>query len=188
MRIGSAQVWIYRDKGEFGDNVDKDKSFSPQTGANYKGAPNGIEYNDVKGSLTFDWNWGSVSIIKDYFNWGHGNFGQLILSSKPPDYPRIELHLKPTDWIRFSYIHGWLNSLVIDSSSIQYEHAGSLDPRIKESFINKYIAANLLTITPLSGLDISVGNSFVYSGDLRPEMFIPFLFLNGSIIIPEEEA
>ena len=165
-----------RDKGEFGDNVDKDKSFSPQTGANYKGAPDGIEYNDVKGSLSFDWNWGSVSIIKDYFNWGHGIFGQLILSSKPPDYPRVELHLKPVDWLRFSYIHGWLNSLIIDSSAIHYEHTGSLDPQIKESFINKYIAANLLTVTPLSGLDISVGNSFVYSGDLRPEMFIPFLF------------
>lgn len=165
-----------RDKGEFGDNVNKDKSFSPQTGANYKSAPNGIEYNDVKGSLTFDWNWGSVSIIKDYFNWGHGIFGQLILSSKPPDYPRIELHLKPVDWLRFSYIHGWLNSLVIDSSAIHYEHTGSIDPQIKESFINKYIVANLLTVTPLAGLDISVGNSFVYSGDLRPEMFIPFLF------------
>jgi len=34
----------------------------------------------------------------------------------------------------------------------------------------------MLTITPVFGLDISVGNSFVYSGDLRPEMFIPFLF------------
>lgn len=165
-----------RDKGEFGDNVDKNKSFSPETGANFKGAPNGIEYNDVKGSLNFDWDWGSVSIIKDYFTWGHGNFGQLILSSKPPDYPRIELHLKPVDWLRFSYIHGWLNSQVIDSSSIQYEHTGSIDPQLKAAFINKYIAANLLTVTPISVLDISVGNSFVYSGDLRPEVFIPFLF------------
>ncbi|GMR25348.1 MAG: hypothetical protein BMS9Abin39_0639 [Ignavibacteria bacterium] len=165
-----------RDKGEFGDNVDRKKSFSPETGAYYKGAPNGIEANDVKGSINFNWSWGSVSIIKDYFTWGHGNFGQLILSSKPPDYPRIELHLKPVEWLRFSYIHGWLNSLVIDSSSIQFERIESREPQIKQAYINKYIAANMLTITPVSGLDISVGNSFVYSGDLRPEMFIPFLF------------
>ena len=165
-----------RDKGEFGDNVDREKSFSPETGAYYKSAPNGIEANDVKGSINFNWNWGSVSIIKDYFKWGHGNFGQLILSSKPPDYPRIELHLKPVQWLRFSYIHGWLNSLVIDSSSIHFEHIESIEPQIKEAYINKYIAANMLTISPISGLDISIGNSFVYSGDLRPEMFIPFLF------------
>jgi len=165
-----------RDKGEFGDNVDREKSFSPETGAFFRNAPNGIEYSDVKGSINFNWNWGSVSIIKDYFNWGHGKSGQLILSAKSPDYPRIELHLKPAEWLRFYYIHGWLNSLVIDSSSIHYEHIESIEPIIKKAFINKYIVANMLTITPVSGLDISAGNSFVYSGDLRPEMFIPFLF------------
>ncbi len=165
-----------RDKGQFGDNVDIKKTFTPETGAYYKNAPDGIEYNDVKGSINFNWNWGSVSIIKDYFQWGHGNFGNLYLSTKAPDYPRIELHLKPVEWLRFSYIHGWLNSLVIDSSKIHYEHLESIEPTIKEAYINKYIAANMLTVSPLIGLDISVGNSFVYSGDLRPEMFIPFLF------------
>jgi hypothetical protein len=165
-----------RDKGEYGDNVDEDKFFSPKTGAYYKGAPDGVEANDVKGSINFNWSWGNVSIIKDYFKWGHGKFGQLILSAKAPDYPRIELHLKPVEWLRFSYIHGWLNSQVIDSSRIQYEHIESTDPQLKETFINKHIVANLLTISPKSWLDISIGNSFVYSGDLRVEMFIPFLF------------
>ena len=165
-----------RDKGEFGDNIDKEKTFSSETGAFYKGAPNGIEYNDVKGSINFNWEWGNISIIKDYYTWGHGNFGQLILSSKAPDYPRIELHLKPVKWLRFYYVHGWLNSLVIDSSTIHYEHPGSIQPIVKEAYINKYLAANLLTFTPVTGLDISLGNSFIYSGKLRPEMFIPFLF------------
>jgi len=179
--FGSYKDWFgagfdIRDRGEFGENVDKDKSFTPVTGAYYKAAPDGIEYNDVKGSINFNWNWGNVSLIKDYFKWGHGNFGQLILSAKPPDYPRVELHLKPVEWLRFYYIHGWLNSLVIDSSSIHYEHIDSMEPRIKEAYINKYIAANLLTISPLPGFDISLGNSFVYSGELRPEMFIPFMF------------
>jgi len=165
-----------RDKGEFGDNIDKEKNFSPETAAFYKDAPNGIEYNDVKGSINLNWSWGNVSLIKDYYTWGHGNFGQLILSSKAPDYPRIELHLKPLKWIRFYYIHGWLNSLVIDSSTIHYEHLESIKPLKKESYINKYVTANLLTLTPVAGLDISIGNSFIYSGSLRPEMFIPFMF------------
>lgn len=165
-----------RDKGEFGDNVDKDKIFSPQTGAYYKAAPDGIEFSDVKGSITFDWGWGSAGIIKDYFTWGHGRFGQLIHSEKAPSYPHIRLTLKPVEWLRFYYFHGWLNSLVIDSSSIHVEYPESIQPREKKSYIGKYIAANYLTATPLQWLDVSVGNAFIYSGDLRPEMFIPFMF------------
>jgi len=34
----------------------------------------------------------------------------------------------------------------------------------------------MLTISPNDWMDISLGNSIVYSGDLRPEFFIPFMF------------
>jgi hypothetical protein len=165
-----------RDKGEFGDNVDKEKQYSSLTGAWYKKTEDGIEYSDIKGSINFNWDWGSVGLIKDYFTWGHGSFGQIIFSEKAPSYPHIRLNLKPAEWFRFNYFHGWLNSLVIDSSTIHYEHTESLQPRKKEEYINKYVAANMLTVTPWQGVDLSLGNSFVYSGDLRPEMFIPFMF------------
>lgn len=165
-----------RDKGEYGDNVDVNKSFSPLRGAWYKAAPNGIEYTDIIGSISYNWNWGSVSLIKDYFQWGQGKFGQLILSDKAPSYPRINFTIKPVDWLRFNYIHGWLNSLVLDSSRFYYTYPLSEFPRLRENYINKYIAANLLTIAPTDWLDISLGNSIVYSGDLRPEFFIPFMF------------
>lgn len=179
--FGSYSNWFgasfdIRDKGEFGDNVDKEKQFTPQTGAWTKSTEDGIEYSDAKGSITFDWGWGNVGIIKDYFTWGHGRFGQLIFSEKPPDYPHIRLNLKPVSWLRFYYFHGWLNSLVIDSSSIIVEYPGTISEREKSSYLNKYVAANLLTVTPLPWLYASIGNSFVYSGDLRIEMFIPFMF------------
>lgn len=165
-----------RDKGEYGDNVDDKKDFTPIRGAWYKNAPNGIEYSDVIGSISFNWDWGTVSLIKDYFQWGHGKFGQLILSDKAPSFPRIDLSIKPVDWLRFSYIHGWLNSLVLDSSRFYYAYPLSEFPRLRQNYINKYIAANMLTISPNNWLDISFGNSIVYSGDLRPEFFIPFMF------------
>ena len=164
-----------RDKGEFGSNVDKEKSFSSVRGAWYKNAPDGIEYSDVKGAITFNWSWGNVSLIKDYVQWGHGKFGQLILSDKAPSYPQIRLNLNPVPWLRFSYMHGWLNSLVIDSAASYYSYPGTISERLRESYINKYIAANLLTITPWKRVDISAGNAIVYSGDLRPEFFIPFM-------------
>jgi hypothetical protein len=164
------------DRGEFGDNADASKFLTPKTGAWYKSAPNGIEYTDVKGSISFDWNWGSISLIKDYFSWGHGSFGNLIFSDKAPSYPRINFELKPVKWLRFYYVHGWLNSQVLDSSAFYYSYPSGSEPRLRKRYINKYVAANLITAAPVDWLDVSIGNSIVYSGSLRPEFFIPFMF------------
>ncbi len=179
--FGSYSDWFgfsfdIRDKGEFGDNVDKNKYFSPIRGAWIKGAPNGIEYSDVKGSINFNWSWGQISLAKDYLQWGHGKFGQLILSDKAPSYPQIRLQIKPVEWLRFSYIHGWLSSQVYDSSAFYYSYPNSISETLVKSYIPKYIAANMLTISPVYWLDISFGNSVVYGGDIRPEFFIPFMF------------
>lgn len=102
--------------------------------------------------------------------------GQLILSSKPPSFPYIRLDLNPVPWLRFYYIHGWLNSLVLDSSQFYYSYPNSISPRLREAYHSKYIAANFLSITPKDWLDFSIGNSVIYTGDLRPEFFIPFMF------------
>ncbi|MEO8233533.1 MAG: capsule assembly Wzi family protein [Ignavibacteriota bacterium] len=179
--FGSYSDWFgfsfdIRDKGEFGSNVDKYKYFSPLRGAWYKGAPNGIEYSDAKGSINFNWKWGQVSLIKDYQQWGHGKFGQLILSDKAPSYPQIRLQLKPTSWLRFNYMHGWLSSLVYDSAYFYNSYPGTISQTLVKSYIPKYIAANMLTVTPIDWLDVSVGNAVVYGGELRPEFFIPFMF------------
>lgn len=179
--FGSYSDWFgfsfdIRDKGEFGTNVDKNKYFSPLRGAWYKSAPDGIEYSDVKGSINFNWSWGQVSLIKDYVQWGHGKFGQLILSDKAPSYPHIRLQIKPVEWLRFSYMHSWLSSQVYDSSAFYYSYPGTQSETLVKNYIPKYIAANILTISPISWLDVSLGNSVVYGGNLRPEFFIPFMF------------
>lgn len=165
-----------RDNGEFGDNTDPDKTFSAQQGNFVKKTKNGFEYTTVEGSISFNWKWGSISLKKEDINWGHGNYGQLILSSKPPSFPHLELRLKPTEWFRFYYIHGWLNSMILDSAAFYYTHFNSIQPALREKYHEKYIAANLFSFTPLDWLDISLGNSVVYSDGLRPEFFIPFMF------------
>ena len=43
-----------RDNGEYGDNTDRTKAFSPVTGAAIKGAPNGIEYTELTGAINFN--------------------------------------------------------------------------------------------------------------------------------------
>ncbi|MBN1214619.1 MAG: hypothetical protein JXA99_04175 [Candidatus Lokiarchaeota archaeon] len=166
----------YKDKGEFGKNFDRDKIFSKETGHFIKNAPNGIEYSDVIGGLLYDFGWGKVGIIKEYNIWGHNNSSSLFLSTKAASYPQIILELYPVPWLRFYYIHGWLNSLVIDSSASYYDYQSEIEPRIKEKYHDKYIAANFLTINYFPKLIISLGNAFIYSGSLRPEMFIPFMY------------
>jgi hypothetical protein len=166
----------YKDIGEFGNNIDKEKKLSPITGAFYEDAPDGFEYSDVNGSINFNWNWGSISLIKDYTIWGHGVNGQLILSDKAPSFPQLRLHLKPVSWLRFNYLHGWLNSLVPDSGYFYYSDRTGKEPFLRKKYKNKYITANMLTVSPYDWLDVSLGNSFIYGGDLRPEMFIPFMY------------
>lgn len=165
----------FTDNGEYGKSVDKNKNFTPETGRAMIAAPNGIEFSDVRGALTLDWGWGNASLQKDYVNWGHGEFGQLILSSKAPSFPMIRLELKPTDWLRFYYVHGWLNSLFVDSIGY-YNRSSPIYQSDRQKFVKKYFVANFLSFTPVDWLDVSLGNSLVYKGDLRAEMFIPFMF------------
>lgn len=169
-------MFEYLDTGELGDNVDKAKLNSPYTGHFNKGAPNGIEFSDIRAQFNYSWDWGVISLKKDYNNWGHGKYGQLILSDKAASYPHIQLQLNPTKWLSINYIHGWLNSLVIDSSKSFYYGYSEVEPRIFEEYKSKFIAANYITIMPTDWLKFSLGNSFIYSGDLRPAMLIPVMY------------
>lgn len=170
-------MFEYLDIGQFGDNVDRQKYYTNKRGYfnNYQ-SKDGIEFSDIRGQISYDWNWGNISLRKDYNNWGHGKYGQLILSDKPASYPHIKLQLNPAKWLSINYIHGWLNSYVIDSSKSFYYGTSSVEPRLFEEYKNKFIAANYISIMPYSWLTFSMGNSFIYSGDLRPEMFIPVLY------------
>jgi len=164
-----------RDRGEFGSNVDKQKRLSRKTGHTIYGAANGIEYSDVRGGINFSWKWGEISFQKDYFVWGHGKEGNLIHSNKAPSYPYLRFDLHPVDWLRFYYVHGFLNSNFIDSIGIYYR-SDPFQSRNGEQFVKKNIVMNFLSITPFEWMDVSIGNSSVYKGDIKPEMMIPFLF------------
>jgi hypothetical protein len=167
----------YRDNTESGSGTDRKKLFSPQTGYFVTSSQQtSFDYSDVRGSISLNWDWGSVSLIKDYMQWGHGKFGQLILSDKAPSFPHIRLQLQPSPWFRFNYIHGWLNSMVYDSAYFMYNNTSSSNPTLRRKYVDKYIVANMVTVTPFDWIDFSAGNSFIYGGSPRWEMFIPFMY------------
>ena len=167
----------YVDFGETGSNTDKNKKFSPVTGAyvnNTTGST--FEYSDVKGSVSASWKWGSISIIKDYQTWGHGQFGQIIMSTKAPSFTQIRFHANPVSWFRFNYFQGWVNSLIYDSSAAFWSHTESMNPSRIVPYKDKYIVANLATVSVIDELDLSLGNAFVYGPNFRFETLIPFLY------------
>ena len=159
----------FRVNNEHGTFVDAQKNFTPETGiipAFYPG--NEIDYSEIKSVISYDWNWGSAVIAKDFIEYGYAKSGNLVLSNKAPSFPFIKLQLNPVNWFKFYYFHAFLNSNVIDSAKLeQYK---------RDIYINKYFAWHSIVVTPLEGLDISLGESVIYSDKLELVYLMPFMF------------
>jgi len=146
-------------------------------GANFKVMLTGqVDYWESRGGVSYDFGIGSIGLIKDHFVWGSNYNGSAILSGRTPSIPRLNFEIKPVDWFEFRYIHGWLNSQVIDSArSFIVSNAYGSD--LREFYYGKYIAANLFTFRVLKKVYISFGNSIIYDYDqAHPAYFIPIMF------------
>jgi hypothetical protein len=166
--------FYFRDNEEFGSVIDTGKKVSPETGINiHKFSGNTLDYSETRGMISYSWESGNLSFGKDFLEWGSGYSGQLILSRKAPPFPFIKFSFRPVDWLQFTYIHGWLHSKIIDSSSIRTTLVEE-----RESFFQKekFIASHILSVYPLSNLSFSIGESVVYSDKLEPVYFIPVIF------------
>ena len=161
----------FHDNLESGENIDETKANTSTTGINIVRRYNkNIEYSDIRAMIGTKWKWGSFAIGKDYVNWGMGQRSKLILSSKAPSFPFIRLDINPTDWLRFYYMHGWLQSDILDSSRSYNTRISTMQRNI---FREKYIATHLVSVSLLKNLNISFGESIIYS-DMSPNL----LFLN----------
>lgn len=134
------------------------------------------DYSEMRGGITYTWKWGNLGLIKDHLAWGDNNNGSNILSGHTPSFAMVKLHLNPVKWMEFDYFHGWLVSMVIDSSSSYFTSHGDY----RAVYRQKYIAANMYTFKPFSQLNISIGNSIVYSDiPVQAAYLIPFFFFKS---------
>ncbi len=147
--------------------------FTLREGGAYKYTPNGGgDYSEMRGGVTYSWKWGSFGLVKDHLNWGNNYHGAMILSDRAPSFAQIKLRIKPVKWFELNYYHGWLVSMVVDSVRSYF----STNPP-REVYRQKYIAANMFTFTPWKQLNISVGNSIIYSDiNVQPAYLIPVMF------------
>ena len=131
------------------------------------------DFSDSRGGITYGWKWGSIGLIKDNIVWGDNYNGANILSGRAPSFPMISLSLKPASWFEMNYIHGWLVSNVADSSRYYMENG------VKKWYRNhnKFIAANMFTLTPFRNFHFSFGNAIIYAeNNVQPGYLLPVAF------------
>ena len=164
-----------------------DRKFSSETGYEFQVGKNaGLDFDRMNANLTYSWNWGSVTIGKDFNYYGSGEDGKIILSNKAPSFPLVKLEANPVNWFRFSYIHGSLNSQVIDSNSIRLGFERDHFPKI-----SKYFVAHMFSFTPFSFFNFSLGESVIYSDRFEPIYLVPIAFFRLAdhyLTDPDESA
>ncbi len=153
-----------------------DSFLTREQGVVYTGENKKTDFFGMKGGIAYTWKWGQLALQQDNPVWGDNYHGSNILSGRTPPFPYLSLRLKPVSWIDFSWFHGWLASAVADSNRSYLTGNG-----YRTVYRNKYISANLFTFTPVKNLQISLGNSLVYSDvNIQPLCLIPFLFYKAA--------
>lgn len=157
------------------ESLSNPEYFSHEPAGNYKFA-NGFQFSEMRGGISYSWNWGSIGFVKDHLEWGDNANGSNILSGNTPSFPLVYLKIRPVKWLELNYFHGWLVSEVIDSTRSFYTNGGQYRAVYRE----KYIAANLFTFTPLKKLNLSLGNAIIYSDvNVQPAYLLPFSFFKS---------
>lgn len=149
--------------------ISKSTYLTDRRGGNYKG----LDYSEMIGGMTYSNDWFALGLVKDFYTVGTNYSGSNIISDRAPSFAQLKFKLMPWRWFEFNYMHGWLISNVIDST-----HSYVLNDGLKRDVLHKkYIATNMFTFRPWRTLNLSFGNSVVYSDyQLNPGYLIPFMF------------
>lgn len=172
----------FRDIMERGSGLDSFKNFTPETGIirTQNVDPNAklLNYSDVRGYFSYAWENGSISLGKDQNLYGYGENGRIAISDKAPSYPFVRFDYQPLKWLKFNYVHAWLQSGIIDSTAT-YGKGNDLYGVNRDIFIPKFFVTHSFNFLPVKGLTVSIGESMVYSDRLDATYFIPVLFFKA---------
>ena len=153
-------------------------ALTPILGVQYKEANYGGDFSDSKGGISIYTWWGSISLQRENIRWGDAYHASNILSGRAPAAPMISLQLTPCKWFQFDYFHAWLVSNVVDSTYYYLENTTKPGVQDKEYRpLNKFMAANMFTVTPIKQLSFSFGNSIIYAEhNIQAAYLIPIAF------------
>ena len=153
----------YRDYTETGDLTKINNFETSNTGIIRVGLSNDnrLNYSEVRGNISYSWKNGSVNFGKDNYLWGYGENGRIVSSDKAPSFPYFRLDYKPLQWLSFNYMHAWLNSNLIDSMRTYNTWTGGVSGDVRVRYISKFLVTHSIKVTPMKGLDLSLGESMV---------------------------
>ena len=136
----------------------------------------GTDWSEMQGGVAYGWKSGYVAMVKDGLQWGNNYNGANIFGGHNPTFFQFRLHLEPTEWFQFNYYHGFLVSMVVDSTRSYW----LIEPDrefYRNVYHRKYIAANMFSFRPFKNLWISGGNSIIYTDyGFQPVYLIPVFF------------
>jgi hypothetical protein len=165
----------------YGAYLSKPQFLNNLPGAYFHFASYGGDFADVRAGIkAYAW-WGSIGLVKDNIQWGDSYHSSNIISGRAPSFPMIELKLKPCSWFRLDYIHGFLASGVIDSTSYKILN-NPINSTTSKVYLTarKYLAANMLTFSPIKRLDLSIGSAVIYSErNMFAAFSLPISFFNS---------
>ena len=151
----------------------KPEYLTKREGGHLKG---NTDWSEMQGGITYSWGWGNIGLVKEKLQWGNNYNGANIFGGNNPTFVQVKLNISPVKWFDFNYFHGWLNSMVVDSSN-SYWVTNSYGTSYRESYHKKFIAANMFTFTPFKNLNVSAGNSIVYTDEnINPAYLVPLFF------------
>ncbi len=140
--------------------------------------PRLFNYSQMNATISYRFNKGNIIVGQDQNIFGYGQVGNLVLSDKAPAYPFYAFNYAPTKWLKFNYMHAWLQSGVVDSAA-SYHTGNTVYGGLREKFIPKFYAIHSIEVTAMKGLKFNVGESIVYSDQLEPAYMIPVTFFKA---------
>ena len=137
-----------------------------------------LNYSQMNATISYRLNKGMITAGQDKNVMGFGQMGNIVLSDKAPSYPFVRLQYQPTSWIKFNYMHAWLQSGVLDSTK-SYGLGNTVYGGKRLIYVPKFMATHFIELMPMKGLSFNIGESIVYTDNIELPFIIPISFFKA---------
>ena len=140
--------------------------------------PKILNYSQMNATLSYRLNKGMITVGQDQHVMGYGKYGNIVLSEKAPAYPFYALNYQPSSWLKFNYMHAWLESGVLDTRA-SYDLNNKVYGGVRQQYLPKFFATHSVEIAAMKGLKINLGESIMYSENLQLAYMLPVTFFKA---------
>jgi hypothetical protein len=140
--------------------------------------PKILNYSQMNATLSYRLNKGMITVGQDQQVLGYGKYGNIVLSDKAPAYPFYALNYQPSSWLKFNYMHAWLQSGVLDTRAT-YDLNNKVYGGVRQQYLPKFFATHSVEIAPMKGLKLNLGESIMYSENLQLAYMLPVTFFKA---------